>query len=61
MVDFWHFFVQSVFCILSFVFSQSVFEIKYTNTKPVAMHIGRAGKCVDDDDDDSGGRKQRGC
>ena len=42
MVDFWHFFVQSVFCILyfvfcilyfvfcllSFVFSQSVFEIK---------------------------------
>ena len=25
------------------------------------MHIGRAGKCVDDDDDDSGGRTQRDC
>ena len=47
------------FCIC--VFSQSVFEIKYTNAKPVQMHIGRAGKCVDDDDDDSGGRTQRDC
>ena len=43
------------------VFAQSVFEIKYTNTKPVSMHISRAGKCVDDDDDDSGGRTQRDC
>ena len=25
------------------------------------MHIGRAGKCVDDDYDDSGGQKQRDC
>ena len=25
------------------------------------MHIGRAGKCVDDDYDDSGGRTQRNC
>ena len=25
------------------------------------MHIGRAGKCVDDDDDDSGLTEQRDC